>query len=303
MALMSSSCGSNDDTRDVIARPIASRAIGSLGRGLAKLALAACLIALSGVAQSAPTGQVQVVSAATLIGREVRDADGFELGFIDYVLFDVATGAVRDVILAPAVDLQTNGDFIALSWNMLNRPLPRPTVAVRATIRRDQVGKLLHLNVDEALAQGELQRVPQAVATSPLRARRESAAVNAAGSPFARPVISGEDLEALTITNSARKTLASIDSVMIDVTSGRVAYFTAIPASEPMTHFAVVAVPFESLRWSAANDTYDVTVHGGLHPSLVPSLLVDWPSQRTIDRSLLAALYTGYGVPGYWASS
>jgi len=291
-----------------MAEPMTSRPIGRLARGLATLALAACLLASSREAQSAPPSeyadQVQVVSAAGLIGREIRDADGHELGFIDYVLFDVATGAVRDVILAPAVDLQTNGDFIAIPWKMLARPLPRPAVAVRATIRRAQVGKLMDLNVDEVLTQGKPQRAPLAFATNPLCVRCELTAANApAGTAFSRPIISGEDLEALTITDPSGRTLASIDTVMIDVTSGRVAYFTAIPAAEPMTQFAVVAVPFESLRWSAANDTYDVTVHGGLHPSLVPSLLVDWPSQRTIDRSLLAALYTAYGVPGYWASS
>jgi hypothetical protein len=43
--------------------------------------------------------KLQAISAAALIGGEVKDPNDRHLGFIDHVIFDIASGAVRHVVL------------------------------------------------------------------------------------------------------------------------------------------------------------------------------------------------------------
>jgi hypothetical protein len=247
--------------------------------------------------------KLQITSTAAVIGREVRDPDDRHLGFIDYVLFDITSGAVRHVVLAPASDMNRQGDFIALSWQSLVRPLPKPGEALRTTLRRAHVMASPEFDAEQVFAATERDTVPASFAVKAADAARKLKSSGASGSRSAsRRIIAGEDLESLDIADDIDRIVAAIDRVIIDTEAGRIAYLIAVPATGPMTDSSLLPVPFEGASWSAPTGNYRAQLHGGLHTVVRLEALADGLQQRSIDRALLTALFDTYGVSPYWSA-
>ncbi len=115
-------------------------------------------------------------------------------------------------------------------------------------------------------------------------------------------MISDQDLEALVIKPAPDRSVAAVDRVVIDGAAGRIAYLLAAPFSETAAAPALVAVPFEGVRWSTRQGSHYVALAGGLRQLGGLDPLVEGLGQRSVDRATLAKLYDGYGVAPYWRS-
>jgi hypothetical protein len=245
---------------------------------------------------------VQLVSAAALIGREVLGPRGRHLGFIDYILFDVATGRVRDVVLVPAGAISPNGDFLGLAWKTLEQPLSASWKPIRTRVTPAVVASAPRIDAAQIFGEAHPERIPDAFSAKAMGVRHQ---LLASPSPdrglLSRPVISAQNLEALTIEDGMHG-VAAVDRIVIDPGAGRIAYLVAIPFAEDVGP-ALIAVPFEGLHYSAADATYQVALKGGLHPADPNSLLTANLGERTIDRGAVRELFSGYDAKPYWSKS
>ena len=246
--------------------------------------------------------RIQVAAATSLVGRSLRDAQGRRLGDVDFLLFDRASGALRDVVLAPSVELRDTGDFVALPWTALTRPLPPLDRPIDSTASAAQLTAAAAMPDDRLFALAD----PDAADTV-FRLGRGGApglrrhTAGRAGMPAS--LISATDLEGTEIVDDAGQVVGTVDRVMIDTAAGRVAYLVALAGTGAMAGLALAPVPFTPLEWSATSATFRMPVHHPLDsaPGYVAAALDEGLQQRPVDRALLRALFAAFDAPPYWS--
>ena len=265
--------------------------------------------------RTTPNEWIQVTSADHLVGRDVRSKDGKRAGEIVGLVLDLPRGEVIYALVGSGGDLNIGDDRIAVPFRALQTPLSNTDdpVAINQDLSRIQGGarvaedRFADLQRPDRLKQiygaygiempygfvvppsteGDLHPYRYVLVRPDLLAKLGR-------STKAR----AQDIRGSDVQRANGDTLGKIDQVMIDPSSGRIAYLLLSSGGFLGIGNDWLPVPPEAVSWSQDKDAY-VLMDKNVKPAAIQVLhKTDLPAR--VERSQLEALYQRFNLKPYW---
>jgi sporulation protein YlmC with PRC-barrel domain len=273
--------------------------------------------------------KIHVTSANDIIGRPVRDAQGRQVGTVEYIMIDAQNGNVLYAMVGGDGALNMGDKLIAVPWSAIDlqrqavqvdrsldelkaapqfaqdtlAELTQPTVVARVhdyylvPNRQAEQGTSASQSGQERpsrQAQQESQRQQSSQANQP----RILIGRNIITTLLAPVLTSAQQMQGTGVEGPDGQVLGRIDKIMIDPDHGYVAYVLLEKARFLGMEGQWLPVPFKALRWSMSDQTYALNTSAE-QLQRIPSLPhQDLPTQ--VSASQLQQLYADYGVTPYW---
>jgi sporulation protein YlmC with PRC-barrel domain len=258
------------------------------------------------------TPWVSVTSAQDIAGRALRDLQGREAGRIRSVIIDLERGDAAYVLVSSAGALDIGEAHVAVPFSALHLSHDEDITNVSLGVDRIAAGPRFDpAHLDEL---GEPGRVGQiyghyAIPTPSGYVLPPSSERDSHPNRFMliRPIETvrlgpswtlARDVRSETVKAANGDTIGEIDRIMIDPSTGRIAYLLLSRGSFLGIGEGWVLIPPQAIAWSSQADAFtlkDSTAQperiGGLRHDDVPA---------QVQRHQLQALYERYGVTPYW---
>ncbi|HJS86692.1 MAG TPA: PRC-barrel domain-containing protein [Acetobacteraceae bacterium] len=258
------------------------------------------------------TPWISVTSAQDIAGRMLRDPQGREAGRIRSIVVDLERGDAAYALVGSAGALDIGESHAAVPFSALHLSRDEDVMNVALSVDRIAAGPRFDpARLDELGEPGRVGQIyehyaiamPSGYVLPPSGER----AVHPDRFVLVRP---GEILRlgpAWTVAQDVRgevvkaangDTIGEIDRIMIDPSTGRIAYLLLSRGGFLGIGEEWVPVPAQAVAWSSQADAFTLK-SGAAQPERITQLQHDEvPTQ--VQRDQLQALYERYGVTPYW---
>ena len=253
--------------------------------------------------------RITVASAEDLTGRVLRDAQGRDAGRIEAIVVDLEQGRALYALVGSNGSFDVGNSYVPVPFSALK--LARND-AMNVTIAADKLAKAPRATEGQLGEYGGADRVGTVYGfygiPTPLgyvvppggRAAAHSGRFTLIRPGEAVPLAPGgefaKDLRSETVKAHDGSDAGSIEHVMIDSASGRIAYL--LLSRGGLLGIGEEWVPAQALSWSDKDDAY-VLKSGPTDPKQRQGLQkADVPNQ--VRRDQLQSLYESYGVKPFW---
>lgn len=237
----------------------------------------------------------------TLIGQAVESQQGKDLGDIEEVVIDAATGDLAYAVVAMGEFLGVGGKLFAIPWQALHQPPAGE--AFRLAMSEEQLknapsfdhrqwpdledrhwGDAVHAYYGQAPPWGK--RLPPKTASDDTVA------------PVAHRLLRTSQILRREVMNTRGQRLGDIEEVVIDAAAGTVAY-AALSVGEFLgLGGKLVAIPWSALQQSAGLGTFRLDVDKEALQKAPGFDKNHWPDMA--DRRWGATIHSYYGQQPYW---
>lgn len=257
--------------------------------------------------QQSPSNWVTVASVENLVGRQLRDPQGHKAGEIHSVVLDLQSGTALYAVVESDGDLKLDGKYIAVPFSsltltrsddLMNVALPLDKLMKAKRFGEDQIDDMT--KPQEVASLYSYYAVPQP-ASAPAAAgtggnlimvRRDTVMRMNAGRHVAG------DVRGVTVNSGDGKEVGEIDRIMVDTTTGRIAYLLLSQGGFLGMGENWVPVPAQALSWDAKANVFTLKAERADASQQAPLAKGDVPVQ--VRRTQLKSLYERFGVTPYW---
>lgn len=261
--------------------------------------------------------RIPILPAREITGRPVRDASGQTAGQVEYVLFSMETGEIRQVVLGSGGSLDIGDELTALPWSsvkvmpldgpiVLNTPIDKIRRAPR--IGRDALSELTKPSVVTAVidhyapAPGRINGQSQAQSQAGERETGEGTPRLLVGRTMATALVPPAlartgTLAGAHVRTQGGKEFGEIDRVIVDPANGRVAFVLVAHGGFLGIGEDWTPMPLTALRWTPEENTFAVNMSdadlrrvGTLKRENLPT---------TVSAAQVDQLYSQFGLKPY----
>jgi len=252
---------------------------------------------------------VTVASVENLIGRKLRDPQGHDAGEIHSLVVNIQSGMVPYAVVDSNGSFHLDGKFVAVPFSelklsrtsdIMNVMVPAEKLAKAKRFSEDQIDDLA--KPQEVASIYSYYAVPKPVtATSPTASATQNEHYTLVRHDTVVQMNAGKhmasDIQGETVKGADGKDVGEIDKIMIDTTTGKIAYLLLSQGGFLGMGEDWIPLPPQALSWSAKDNVFvmttakaDAKVQPALHKGAVPV---------QVRRAELKALYERFGVQAY----
>ncbi|RZA30530.1 MAG: PRC-barrel domain containing protein [Proteobacteria bacterium] len=255
----------------------------------------------------APSNWITVASVENLVGRKLRDPQGRNAGEIHSVMVDVQSGTAVYAVVESDGDFSLDGKYIAVpfssltlarSGDLMNVAVPIDKLSKAKRFGEDQIDdmtkpqEVASLYTYYAVPQPAGASAPAGTGGNLLMVRRDTVMRMNAGRHVAG------DVRGVTVNGQDGKELGEIDRIMVDTSTGRIAYLLLSQGGFLGMGENWVPVPAQALSWDGNANVFTLKAERANATQQAPLAKGDVPVQ--VRRTQLQSLYERFGVTPYW---
>jgi sporulation protein YlmC with PRC-barrel domain len=195
-----------------------------------------------------------------ILGQAVTTAQGKEVGHIENVIFDAATGDLLYCVVSSGGVLGVGGTLRALPWDVLQGAADRR--AFQLQIAEEQFQHAPHFDTDswpDMMDRHWVDAIHVYYGKTP-RLGKNLGPDNAPVAQGPRPVLRAASIVQGTVMNPRGQRLGEIKDVVIDAAAGQVAYVVLAFGDVPLRREKWFALPWQALQQSKGLDTFLLAV-------------------------------------------
>lgn len=241
-------------------------------------------------AQTGQQGQFDTLRASKVIGKNVQNAQGEELGEIEDLAIDTDNSAVAYAVLSFGGFLGLGEDWFAIPWQSFQH---KPDGTIVLDIDKSKLEQAEGFNKDRW---PDMANERWATETH----TQYGARPYWTGPRGERPgrIVKGSNLVGMDVQNAQKEDLGEVEDLLIDRNQGRVALAVLDLRALGMTD-QLFGVPLEKLTISGEDQPLVLNVDRERLRSAPHFAQANWPED---DRAFVQRAYTFYEVEPYWGS-
>ncbi|MBK8211780.1 MAG: PRC-barrel domain-containing protein [Rhodospirillales bacterium] len=280
---------------------------------------------------------LHVTAARSLVGDQLRDQGGKDLGTIRYLLIGVNDARIRYAVVAPSEG--SNDQLVPVPWTALSTDnigdnaltTDRQTFSKQKKYKQDQIAELTQPSVitqiyevwapvsqgaggkasrQQGSEQGKAQQQTTAQGDQQKAPKQGAQQQGDQGAPHflvGRDVVATvlppvfratDDLRGSEVYSSDNKDFAEIDNLMIDLDHGRLAYVQISQRRLSRPWRGDYAGPFGALTYDQARNGYQVSKSEDEIEKM--QHFSRGQDRSTVSEADLNKLYQNFGVEPYW---
>jgi sporulation protein YlmC with PRC-barrel domain len=277
--------------------------------------------------------RINVAAARNIVGDEVRDQAGKDLGTVEYLLIGIQDARVRYAVVAP--EEGETDQLVPVPWTALNTgrvgddvlTTDRETFSKQQKYKQEQIAELTQPSVITRIyevwapvsqkaqagkrsTEGQGQQQGQQQAGKQGEQKQGERQQGDQGTPHflvGRDVVAtvlppvfraSDELRGSEVYSSDNKEFGQIDDLMIDLDHGRLAYVQVAHGGFLGLGEEITPIPFGALSYDHERNAYRVARSESELQKVQRFARGDQP--RSVQSSDLNKLYKDFGVQPYW---